>query len=153
MIDLVTRDADGIVRHVRAGLGGLDLTEQERRVLRDARFPRFLRAMISIGSGLLFAGFVLALVATALRTEWVKDPAGLLGALGMICVMCGVTWLAMRSIDYKLGDIITDAWLRLGRCPACGFHVGAVEPGDDGAITCPECAARWRLSDEGRQRE
>ncbi len=148
MIDLVTKDARGMTRHVRVGMSGLDLTSAERRVLRNVRYPEFLWYMITWGSGLLFVGFVLALAATGLKIEWIVDAAAFVAMLGLVALVCGVVWLVMRSIDYKLGDEVVAAWFELGRCPACGFHVAGCEAGGDGAVKCPECAATWRLPEE-----
>jgi hypothetical protein len=149
MIEVITRDADGISREVRIGVDGLDLTRTEKRLLREARFPSFLWRAMSFGSIALFTGFALALVATSWQLEWIARLAGIFAMLGLIALACGATWFVMRSIDYKLGDLIAGAWLGLGRCPACGFHVAACEQDEDGVVKCPECSASWRLRVDG----
>ena len=146
MVELTTRDADGVNRRVRISIGGLDLSARERKLIRNARFPDALRHILTAGSLLLFVAFIAAITSTATGLRLASVAAAVLFAMGMLSLITGGVWMVCRWIDFKEADVVARGWLRVGRCPACGYRIDASLPDNDGAVPCAECGARWMLS-------
>lgn len=146
MVELTTRDAGGTTRRVRISMAGLDLTDAERRLLRNARFPDFLRRLLSAGSVLLVVAFLAAIASTSTNIEWFLGAAGAAFALGMTALVAGGVWIVCRWIDFNEARVLADGWLRVGRCAACGFPLAPAPADAAGVRTCPECGATWRLA-------
>ncbi|USN99210.1 MAG: hypothetical protein H6810_00585 [Phycisphaeraceae bacterium] len=54
-------------------------------------------------------------------------------------------WFAIRAKRFAL---LRGAMLGHYRCPHCGYGIRSV-PANDGAVTCPECAAAWPEAEVG----
>lgn len=61
----------------------------------------------------------------------------------LICVagVASVNWIRERA------ELIKRSNVRAGRCPACAYPIGELEPEADGCVVCPECGAAWRVGD------
>lgn len=145
MVQLTTRDADRVSRAVLVSMSGIDLSPSERRIVRNARFPHLLRGILSAGTVLMVASFVAAIASTASGAGWMVLLAGGIFFTGVMVMFIGGAWLVRRWVGFNEGDIVARSWLRVGRCPACGFSIAGGRKGDDGATTCSECGARWHL--------
>src|SRR5688572_3382867 len=141
-------DADGRERVVsmRIPSGGLDMDAMSRRRMRRAVLPRMFVVAWGIGSGAMALGFLLApiriylLHESSVRLGVVCASLVVLGlafALGSLAAVCLRKFSGVQARD------VARAWLSLGRCPGCMYPISGIPCGNDGCVTCPECAARW----------
>lgn len=144
MVELTTRDADGVNRPVRISISGLGLSPRERKLIRNSRFPDVLRHLLTAGSLLLFVAFIAAIASTATDLQVASVAAAVLFAMGMLNLIAGGAWMILRWIRVKEANVVARGWLLVGRCPACGYRIEDSPPDNDGAVRCAECGARWQ---------
>lgn len=57
--------------------------------------------------------------------------------------------LVFRSVRVVRAAHLASALVGVGCCASCGYDVRQLSAGGDGARTCPECGAAWRLPRAG----
>jgi hypothetical protein len=107
------------------------------------------RRLVRTGPGLLIAAGVFGALLVGV--------IGLLGGVsvlawlfvspvsGAVIILAVGVAVAVRRELQERGDAVKLLALGRGVCPACGYAVAKLAPAADGCVTCPECAAAWRL--------
>lgn len=85
------------------------------------------------------------------KLMWKVDPAYTLGGLYMAVVLLMAFTPLLLLRDAWLKRAILEK-LRLARCPRCSYSLLGLAV-KDGAVTCPECATPFVLSERGMRPE
>lgn len=155
MLNVRTQDDRGApVRLAHAGM--LESVRRWRRSLGPvtlARLPRVVRRVVFTGPFLAFVGACGVLgILVRLLAEDLSTGLGLMIFSPVAVPLITLSLATSRGVLGLGGTLpgrMRRAMLALHRCPACGYDLSVSEPGPDGCVVCPECAAAWTHAQTG----
>jgi hypothetical protein len=117
------------------------------------RLPRLARRVVLTGPFLAFVGACAVFsILAKLISEDLSTGLGLMifspVAVPLITLAL-TTGRGVLGLGGSLPSRMRRAMLASHRCPACGYDLRGAEPGPDGLIICPECAAAWLHAQTG----
>jgi hypothetical protein len=127
---------------------GRDMDATSMQQIRRAVLPRMFVVAWGTGSGAMAMGFLFVPIRVYLLgegSERLGSVAASLVVLGLALAFGSLAALCTRKFSGVQARDVAGAWLSLGGCPACTYPIADIPCGNDGCVTCPECAARWML--------